>query len=955
MIRSLQAAAPQTGLSLGTALALTSGLLAVTAFASAPADDDEEGGPVAIQAGTIHTVDNGTVFTGGATILIEDGKIVAIGKDVDIPAGARVVDYGSGASIVPGLVAADSSYVPNQSAARTAAPTLRAVDHFDPYSTYYAALTGGVTTAYLAPARNRLVAGQGAVVKMAGEANGDRVLNDSAAIHGSIGREARNTPGYWVPPLPATVDVGLGVALRQLPRTTMGAVVALRELLALQAGDTALESEYGQEAGPALAALIQAGVPWRMGADDAGEVGALIELFQGANQDLVLHASGFAAEHAKDLAAAKISVIYTPAASGTSDTGKGPDVPDPMHDGATLLSNAGVTLAVSAPRAWGPGRLFLAAGFARRGGMSAEAALEAITLTPAKLMGVDARVGSLAVGKDADLCVLGGAPFETGTGVTATWVDGEIAWKTSDAAPTIISVQDLYLGDGHVLSPGEILLEGGKVREVGRRVGRPAGATVITGQAAMPGVIDVLGRLGLNGSRKSISARTDLTRIVEPGDATDRRVARAGVTTVNLSSYSLGQGAKTMAYKPAGDDVREMIIDPTSAIVMQWSNPILSAAGDTVRSQLTNGAKYVQKWADYEKAIAAWTPPAPKEPKDEEPEEEEEEEEEEEKKKKKKSKKKPESIAITGQWEATIGEDDDATHVRMRLREDADGGLEGYARVSSLTELINLTGTRSDYTVELDGLTETGPVRLRFEQDFVEKDVEQPQLIGEVFATDGTFEMTFDRTGTDYPEVRRPERRKAADAPKSPKGMPRLPATNPDLEPIRRAMRGECAIMVIVNNLREVPDCTAAFAKYGIKPVLVYSGSGSFKGADAWADGVSGVILRGNPNLTRNGIPLGNSYAQLAVYGIPVAFQSQAEEGAAGLIDVVTTYVADGLSASAGLAGLTSDAAKILAIDDRVGTLTAGMDGDVVLLDGSPLAPATRVLRVWIDGEEVLP
>ncbi len=955
MIRSFHTAAPRTGLSLGTALALTSGLLAVTAFASAPAvDDDDKGGPVAIQAGTIHTVDRGGVFTGGATILVEDGKIVAIGKDVDIPAGARVVDYGPGASIVPGLVAADSPYVPNQSAERTAAPTLRAVDHFDPYSTYYSALTGGVTTAYLAPARNRLVAGQGAVVKMAGAADGDRVLNERAAIHGSIGREARNTPGYWVPPLPATVDVGLGIAQRQLPRTTMGAVVALEELFALQAGDTALESEYGRDAGPALVALIQAGVPWRMGADDAGEVRALIDLFQGNQQKLVLHASGFAAEHAKELAAAKVAVIYTPAVSGTSDTGKGPDVADPMHDGATLLSNAGVTLAVTAPREWGAGRLLLAAGFARRGGMSAEAALEAITLTPAKLMGVDARVGSLAVGKDADLCVLGGAPFESGTGVTATWVDGEIAWKTDAEAPTIISVQELHLGDGHVLSPGEILLEGGKVREVGRRVGRPAGATVVTGQAAMPGAIDVLGRLGLEGSRKGISTRTELARIVEPGDATDRRVARAGVTTVNLSSYQFGQGSMTMAYKPAGDDVRKMIIDPTSAIVMQWSNPILSEAGNAVRGQLASAADYVQKWKEYEKELAAWTPPAPEEPKDDASDEAEEEDEEKEDKKKK-SKKKPESIAITGQWEATIGEGDDATHVRMRLKEDAVGGLVGYARVSSLKELVDLTGTRDDYTVVMSGSGENGPVRLRFELDFVEKDVDQPQLTGKVIANDGTFEMTFDRTGTDYPEVRRPERRKPEDEPRPPKGTPREPGINPDLEPVRRAMKGKCAILVIVDSQRELPECVAEFAKYGIKPVILYTGGGSFKGAGAYAKRVAGFILQGNPSQTRNGIPLGNSYAQLAVHGIPVAFQSQAEEGAAGLIDVVTTYVADGLSARAGLAGLTSDAAKILAIDDRVGTLTAGMDGDVVLLDGTPLAPSTRVLRVWVDGEEVLP
>ena len=49
-----------------------------------------------------------------------------------------------------------------------------------------------------------------------------RTLNSSAAIHGAIDASARNAPGYWEPPIPATVDVGIGYAKPQLPRTTMG-------------------------------------------------------------------------------------------------------------------------------------------------------------------------------------------------------------------------------------------------------------------------------------------------------------------------------------------------------------------------------------------------------------------------------------------------------------------------------------------------------------------------------------------------------------------------------------------------------------------------------------------------------------------------------------------------------------------------------------------------------------
>jgi imidazolonepropionase-like amidohydrolase len=59
------------------------------------------------------------------------------------------------------------------------------------------------------------------------------------------------------------------------------------------------------------------------------------------------------------------------------------------------------------------------------------------------------------------------------------------------------------------------------------------------------------------------------------------------------------------------------------------------------------------------------------------------------------------------------------------------------------------------------------------------------------------------------------------------------------------------------------------------------------------------------------------------------------------------------MSAEAALRALTSDAARMFAIDDRVGVLAPGLDADVALLDGSPLDLSTRVERVWVAGEEV--
>ena len=70
-----------------------------------------------------------------------------------------------------------------------------------------------------------------------------------------------------MPPVPATVDVGIGVPLEQLPRTTMGAVVALDELLALARGegdDARLRESWGEDVGARLGALLDEGLPWRL-------------------------------------------------------------------------------------------------------------------------------------------------------------------------------------------------------------------------------------------------------------------------------------------------------------------------------------------------------------------------------------------------------------------------------------------------------------------------------------------------------------------------------------------------------------------------------------------------------------------------------------------------------------------------------------------------------------------
>jgi imidazolonepropionase-like amidohydrolase len=952
----------------------------------------DSGGLVAVKAGTIHTVESDAPIEGGGVVLVDDGRIVAVGKDLEIPAGARVVDYGPDAVIAPGLVAADSSFGLARPSERTADLGVLAIDGFDPYASYVFALQEGVTSAYLPPARGRLIAGQGAVVKLGGRgtSGGDaRVLSASAMIHGAVSAEARNTPGYWQPPIPATVDVGMGFEQPQLPRSLMGAIVGLREILDVAQGNGG-DRGYGPGLGAKVREMIAAKRPWRMAAANEPEVRALLELFGEKGLPLVIDGLG-ASEVSPELAAAIgkagasaiVEAPYDPNRPGR-DLGKDKTVRLPSFEVASALERAGVPFAITTSNQTSASELRFAAEIASRGGLARKDALKAITLSAARILGVADRVGSLAPGKDADFVVYNSHPLEPGSSVVATWIDGDVVYKRAERTAVVLSVDELYSGDGDVLRPGEILMLDGRIREVGTRVGRPAGATIVHGKAAMPGMIDAFGLLGLEGSARVPATRFDLARILEPDEPAARRVAQSGVTTVVLSPRGTSRtGAPVLAYKPAGADIDKMVVRNPTALRFQWTERNRVESGKNVREVLEKAAEYSKKWDEYEKKLAAWTPPKegaeskaePKpdgksdgegkagaeegksekkegaESKAEEGKKEPNKEEGKKEDKKGSGKKGDKDAAkpITGAWEGEVVVPP-FEKARLRLYVlDEDGKVSGSLRCSSLSAaLIEISGERKEKKVELSGDADRGKVSVSLE----EKD---GKLSGKVTQGSASADVQLSQTSTEYEVAKRAERRKPKEPEKKEiKGQPRAPGVDPELDPLRRAMKGQGAVVVGVDREDEILDCVAAFEGVGIKPILL-GARDAWKVVDKLQGRVAGVLL--GQQITwiepKTGAKKRNRYAELVQAGIPIAFHSDAEEGAGDVPSMAAFAVSQGLGADAALRALTSDAARMFAIDRRVGTLAPGLDADVALLDGSPLELSTRVVRVWVAGEEV--
>ncbi|MFT5057483.1 MAG: imidazolonepropionase-like amidohydrolase [Planctomycetota bacterium] len=933
-----------------------------------------------VRAGAIHPCGGEKALTGGAAIWIQDGKIIAVGKDVDAPLGTPEMDFGPSAVIAPGLVATQSTYGPRGDADRSAAPFVQAIDAFDPFGTYHSALRSGVTSVYLAPGSGeRLIAGQGAVVKMAGEDRAARTLRSSTGISGSIASGARYAPGFWEPRLPATVDVGLGFENRQFPRTVMGAVVALRELMAFARGEGDFSEEYGSNAGEALGRLIRQKAVWRMRAQTDEEVAALIELFAELKMHLVIEGLELAPDSAARLQAAGYHVIYQVSQPSLANYGKEEDKERPDPTVAANLARAGVPFAI---QGWSPTSLRFAAALAMRGGLDADAALEAITYRAAQVLQVSDRVGSLKAGLDADLVVYNGAPMNVASSVLATLVDGKVAYDAEDVArrlnekaameggplagrdplgalprtATVLSVEELHLGNGEILTPGEILIQNGSILEVGRRVTRPSGARVVNGFAAMPGAIDVLGYLGMEGQNPRISKSFAMGRMVEPGDRIDREVALAGTTTVNMTASGQPQQTTTMAYKPAGLDVERMVVRERGSLLLGWPS------GSTA-SLIRKEKEYTAKWTGYAKKLEEWKA-KPKESAEEEADKEEDEDAKDEeskeetpkkkKKKKKKSKKRPEAINVTGTFEGelTLG-GESADKARLRILEAEDGSLQGTLRTADYPDLVYLEGTRDGYSVVLDAQTTEGGMRLGLELQFTDNEVEKPFLEGRRLFRGVTHEFTLTRSSTDYPIAKRPVEFVEEDKPKEEKGKPNPPTVDPLLEMLRDARAGKASIFVRVDRQDHIRSCVDAFEAAGIKPVLVSAGEIASV-AKVVRGRINGVILTGSAVSSRNrGLVVHNRFAALQAAGIPVAFASFAEEGAAGLVDVATYAASQGWSPQGALRALTVDAAHILSLSESIGSLQAGRGADVLLLDGPPLVPSTRILNVWVNGREV--
>ncbi|MCS6797605.1 MAG: amidohydrolase family protein [Myxococcota bacterium] len=384
-------------------------LLLAAILAGTRAQAQAESPPVlAIVGGTVRTGEGPDLPR--ATIVVRGERIAAVGPDVVVPTGARVIDA-QGLIVTPGLVAVQAplglleiDLEPStvDASAGTDDPiraAFSAADGYDPRSTLVAiARTGGITSAVSTPTGG-LVSGTSAWVDLDGERVTEAVVQPVLAVHADV------------------TEAGVDAAGGALP----SAMLRLRELLddarlyARRRADydrrAMRESRVSRLDLERMQAVLTRRVPLVVRVSRASDIDRVLELARRERLRLVLAGAEEGWRLAERIAAENVPVIVTPLHNLPVSF----DALASRHDNAALLSRAGVRVVLATPDVHNLRNLRQEAGNAVRFGMDPAAALRAVTVEPARVFGMEADRGRIAPGQLANVAIWSGDPFETTT------------------------------------------------------------------------------------------------------------------------------------------------------------------------------------------------------------------------------------------------------------------------------------------------------------------------------------------------------------------------------------------------------------------------------------------------------------------------------------------------------------------------------------------------------------
>ncbi|MFK7736182.1 MAG: amidohydrolase family protein [Pirellulaceae bacterium] len=404
-------------------------------------------GPLAIQNAKIFTV-SGEPIEGG-TVLIRDGVIEAVGTDVDVPGEARVID-GEGMVVMPGYIDPhNASGMSQANEQNSVVPFLSVVDSIDPIATYFEeCLRNGVTTAAVSPGNNTLIGGKAAIVKTAGQYVNDMIVVRDSALKISLQPVSGSRMSHMAR-LRKELDKAKKELAEELEEESEDSD-SKQDQEKKESSDTKKEDDSGDdknaeakkavakpedEGMAALKLAISGEMPVYLYCEVAMDVTAAMRLVEDYELEPIFVLGRECHKAAKLLAGSGKTAILDPTlVFWETDPRTREDRKIALPE---IYSEAGMKYVFQVSPASSRGTVgssyfWYQAATAVKYGLSEADALAALTIEPAKLLGIDASVGSIEVGKDADLVVLTGDPLDMASWVQYTIVGGEIVYDRDE-------------------------------------------------------------------------------------------------------------------------------------------------------------------------------------------------------------------------------------------------------------------------------------------------------------------------------------------------------------------------------------------------------------------------------------------------------------------------------------------------------------------------------------------
>ena len=412
------------------------------------AEGGEEGRKaIAIRGGTIWTMAGDPIE--GGTVILRGGKIAEVGRDLAVPKDAEVIDA-SGKIVMPGMIdaytglglveiGAVEATRDSDEAAGPIQPQLRVVDAFNPASEVIPVTRiHGITAVLSAPGEGNVFSGESAVMRLDGETVRAMTILAPAAIHWNLGEPPKERYGEKNQ-APAT---RMGIAA--LARSQLQKAIDYRtkweryeeKLQKFEAGvpepreegEEAEESKKPHRPAPpdrdlsleALGLALGGKVPVIARAQRVDDIVTAVRIAEEFGLRLILARAAEAYQVADLLAAKKIPVLVGPTTTQPGSI----ETLGAIYENAAKLHAAGVKIAIITADDHNVRTLPYQAGLAVAYGLPREAALRAVTVDAAEILGVGNRIGSIEPGKDADIVVLDGDPFQPLTKVEHLFIGG---------------------------------------------------------------------------------------------------------------------------------------------------------------------------------------------------------------------------------------------------------------------------------------------------------------------------------------------------------------------------------------------------------------------------------------------------------------------------------------------------------------------------------------------------